>query len=201
MFLQNAHNYLHFFNSDTLFFANAVLKTVKRPFTQKIIDENEKRYVIIIFAFSEKSRMRRCRNWQTSKTKDLVLATACGFKSHPPHKKGRMYQWDILLFYLVQRWDLNKENLSTEVRWIRRGLKGAEGAGGSPILRIKIAQVTQKTLFYRSLTQFLCFFAVFWLKSESLTQFFCFQLLVKAAHHSIQNDLFKPKKPASTSSK
>ena len=32
-------------------------------------------------------RMRKCRNWQTSKTKDLVLATACGFKSHLPHGK------------------------------------------------------------------------------------------------------------------
>ena len=32
--------------------------------------------------------MRKCRNWQTSKTKDLVLATACGFKSHLPHGKG-----------------------------------------------------------------------------------------------------------------
>ena len=30
---------------------------------------------------------RKCRNWQTSKTKDLVLATACGFKSHLPHEK------------------------------------------------------------------------------------------------------------------
>ena len=32
--------------------------------------------------------LRKCRNWQTSKTKDLVLATACGFKSHLPHEKG-----------------------------------------------------------------------------------------------------------------
>ena len=29
--------------------------------------------------------LRRCRNWQTSKTKDLVPAMACGFKSHSPH--------------------------------------------------------------------------------------------------------------------
>ena len=27
------------------------------------------------------------RNWQTSKTKDLVVDTPCGFKSHLPHKK------------------------------------------------------------------------------------------------------------------
>ena len=26
--------------------------------------------------------MRKCRNWQTSKTKDLVMVTSCGFKSH-----------------------------------------------------------------------------------------------------------------------
>ena len=29
--------------------------------------------------------MRKCRNWQTSKTKDLVVAIPCGFKSHLPH--------------------------------------------------------------------------------------------------------------------
>ncbi len=29
--------------------------------------------------------MRKCRNWQTSKTKDLVMVTSCGFKSHLPH--------------------------------------------------------------------------------------------------------------------
>ena len=28
--------------------------------------------------------MRKCRNWQTSKTKDLVVGTPCGFKSHLP---------------------------------------------------------------------------------------------------------------------
>ena len=28
---------------------------------------------------------RKCRNWQTSKTKDLVAAMSCGFKSHLPH--------------------------------------------------------------------------------------------------------------------
>ena len=28
--------------------------------------------------------MRKCRNWQTSKTKDLVVDTPCGFKSHLP---------------------------------------------------------------------------------------------------------------------
>ena len=29
--------------------------------------------------------MRKCWNWQTSKTKDLVVGTPCGFKSHLPH--------------------------------------------------------------------------------------------------------------------
>ncbi len=29
--------------------------------------------------------MRKCRNWQTSKTKDLVAFESCGFKSHLPH--------------------------------------------------------------------------------------------------------------------
>ena len=30
-------------------------------------------------------QMRKCRNWQTSKTKDLVAFVPCGFKSHLPH--------------------------------------------------------------------------------------------------------------------
>ena len=30
---------------------------------------------------------RKCRNWQTSKTKDLVMLTSCGFKSHLPHEQ------------------------------------------------------------------------------------------------------------------
>ena len=29
--------------------------------------------------------LRKCRNWQTSKTKDLVAVMSCGFKSHLPH--------------------------------------------------------------------------------------------------------------------
>ena len=41
----------------------------------------------IIFAAVIAYRMRKCRNWQTSKTKDLVAAMSCGFKSHLP-------QWD-----------------------------------------------------------------------------------------------------------
>ena len=28
---------------------------------------------------------RECWNWQTGKTKDLVLLATCGFKSHLPH--------------------------------------------------------------------------------------------------------------------
>ena len=34
---------------------------------------------------------RKCRNWQTSKTKDLVVDTPCGFKSHLPHKKPETF--------------------------------------------------------------------------------------------------------------
>ena len=32
------------------------------------------------------NKMRKCRNWQTSKTKDLVTFVSCGFKSHLPHQ-------------------------------------------------------------------------------------------------------------------
>ena len=40
--------------------------------------------------------MRKCRNWQTSKTKDLVGVFSCGFKSHLPHEKSKSY--DLLFF-------------------------------------------------------------------------------------------------------
>ncbi len=33
-------------------------------------------------------RMRKCWNWQTGKTKDLVSDTTCGFKSHLPQVKS-----------------------------------------------------------------------------------------------------------------
>ena len=49
-------------------------------------------------------RMRKCRNWQTSKTKDLVLVTACGFKSHLPHEKGNRqipFFLSVILFSLL----------------------------------------------------------------------------------------------------
>ncbi len=43
---------------------------------------------IIIFAWCEThviySNMRKCWNWQTGKTKDLVGVFSCGFKSHLP---------------------------------------------------------------------------------------------------------------------
>ncbi len=42
------------------------------------------RYSNILFG-QFKMSMRKCRNWQTSKTKDLVAFELCGFKSHLPH--------------------------------------------------------------------------------------------------------------------
>ena len=38
------------------------------------------------FSFRRLFILRRCRNWQTSQTKDLVAAMSCGFKSHSPQK-------------------------------------------------------------------------------------------------------------------
>ena len=39
--------------------------------------------------------MRKCRNWQTSKTKDLVTFVSCGFKSHLPHAKLLFYCFSV----------------------------------------------------------------------------------------------------------
>ncbi len=40
---------------------------------------------MVIYFMQRSTAMRKCRNWQTSKTKDLVTAMSCGFKSHLPH--------------------------------------------------------------------------------------------------------------------
>ena len=50
-------------------------------------------------------RLRKCRNWQTSKTKDLVLAITCGFKSHLPHewKWLRNVEKSALLSFLLRK--------------------------------------------------------------------------------------------------
>ena len=37
-------------------------------------------------------------NWQTSKTKDLVVGTPCGFKSHLPHKENG-HEMAVLFLY------------------------------------------------------------------------------------------------------
>ena len=63
---------------------------------------------------SMKCDMRKCRNWQTSKTKDLVTVTSCGFKSHLPHERpefsglfsyhGKLLSYDMkTLLHLI--WD------------------------------------------------------------------------------------------------
>ncbi len=48
---------------------------------------------------------RKCRNWQTSKTKDLVTSLSCGFKSHLPHwmirKSLRHKAWG---FFRITHW-------------------------------------------------------------------------------------------------
>ena len=47
--------------------------------------------------------MRKCRNWQTSKTKDLVVGTPCGFKSHLPQsdKKGCRISGSLFFYPFV----------------------------------------------------------------------------------------------------
>ena len=43
--------------------------------------------------------MRKCWNWQTGKTKDLVHVFACGFKSHLPHcEKERLKRKIVWVF-------------------------------------------------------------------------------------------------------
>ena len=47
--------------------------------------------------------MRKCRNWQTSKTKDLVVAIPCGFKSHLPHENREEVRRGSLAFFLFTK--------------------------------------------------------------------------------------------------
>lgn len=65
----------------------------------------EKNYVFLltfsgrysnIFFGQFKMSMRKCRNWQTSKTKDLVAFELCGFKSHLPQWL-KVWETSILL--------------------------------------------------------------------------------------------------------
>ena len=41
---------------------------------------------MLLYFLQRLTAMRKCRNWQTSKTKDLVVAIPCGFKSHLPQE-------------------------------------------------------------------------------------------------------------------
>ena len=69
-------------------------------------------YFVIINKSSREIRqrreMRKCRNWQTSKTKDLVMLTSCGFKSHLPHetKGSTRKSWS---FYFVRKGTLTQQ--------------------------------------------------------------------------------------------
>ena len=51
--------------------------------------------------------MRKCRNWQTSKTKDLVAAMSCGFKSHLPQVSvlpvSMLFMRVTGFFYLIHK--------------------------------------------------------------------------------------------------
>ena len=50
-----------------------------------------------IFCGQLSKSMRKCRNWQTSKTKDLVAFGLCGFKSHLPHYERNLDDSRFLL--------------------------------------------------------------------------------------------------------
>ena len=69
--------------------------------------------------------MRKCRNWQTSKTKDLVMLTSCGFKSHLPHwmirKSLRHKAWG---FFRITHWgeSLSPSGFPGRSLWILPGL-------------------------------------------------------------------------------
>ncbi len=82
--------------TDPIFFQNYRL-------TFPPLDDN------IIFAAVIAYRMRKCRNWQTSKTKDLVAAMSCGFKSHLP-------QLDTIL-WIMQEWR-NWQTRTVQVRMV-----------------------------------------------------------------------------------
>ena len=56
-------------------------------------------------AGAKNHKMRKCWNWQTGKTKDLVLVLACGFKSHLPQclKRARnLINQRFLAFFMSE---------------------------------------------------------------------------------------------------
>ena len=71
-----------------------------RIIQKKVLTDVKSLGIISVIArksISTKCDMRKCRNWQTSKTKDLVTVRSCGFKSHLPHAEPLMIQG---LFFL-----------------------------------------------------------------------------------------------------
>ena len=76
---------------------------------------------IILFA---RCVMRKCRNWQTSKTKDLVVVTPCGFKSHLPQENKRVKPKGLILLFCAE------ELLNPGFRSPRRRAPSSVGSAG-----------------------------------------------------------------------
>ena len=71
---------------------------------------------------------RKCRNWQTSKTKDLVAVRSCGFKSHLPHTESVTLYNNFIQFAEVSELADEQDSGSCE-RYAREG--------SSPFFRIE----------------------------------------------------------------
>ena len=74
------------------------------------------------------SRMRKCRNWQTSKTKDLVAAMPCGFKS--PSSAGENEPQDFVINVL--RFFVYAEDYSPFVRQKEEKMEKIASFTGGP---------------------------------------------------------------------
>ena len=53
--------------------------------------------------------LRKCRNWQTSKTKDLVIAISCGFKSHLPQWVIQIREYILDLYFFEYPISLSRQ--------------------------------------------------------------------------------------------
>ena len=88
-------------------------------------------YFVIINKSSREIRqrreMRKCRNWQTSKTKDLVMLTSCGFKSHLPHetKGSTRKSWSFCF--------VRKGTLTQQLRCVGSGIHTRLGRTSSSV--------------------------------------------------------------------
>ena len=67
---------------------------------------------MLLYFLQRLTAMRKCRNWQTSKTKDLVIAISCGFKSNLPQEILKALSFQGFFFLSGNKWSSLKRYIN-----------------------------------------------------------------------------------------